>query len=454
VSTALAIASVTAVLKDLLNNGLIDHNVSASVGNVTVSALPPDKIDIEGGGQTSQLNLFLYQVTPNPGWRSVGLPGRDAAGERIANPPLALNLHYLLMAYGAEELHGEILLGYGMQLLHETPVLTRDAIRRSLAPPSPVAAGPGLPQSMRALFTSELAEQVEQIRITPAAMNVDELSKLWTAFQSKFRPAAAYEATVVLIHSRRTTRGALPVTQRNLHVVPLRFPLLEKVLSQANVAAPVVEHEPILEGQRLVLRGSQLAGAETLVAIDGATLAPLPQDVGNEQVSVAIPAATPAGLHGVQVVHRMPMGTPPVPHRGVESNALPFVLSPRIDGAPSASNVQGSGGAPRNANVNLTVKPALGPMQRAILLMNEFATPLPENPRAYSFALPPRIDLQNPPANLPPPTENLSVPVAGVAAGSYLLRIQVDGAVSPLEMDPNQASPTFHRFVSPVVSIP
>jgi hypothetical protein len=44
-SSALAIASVTAVLKDLLNNGLIDHNVGASVGEVTVSTLPPDRVD-------------------------------------------------------------------------------------------------------------------------------------------------------------------------------------------------------------------------------------------------------------------------------------------------------------------------------------------------------------------------------------------------------------------------
>ena len=33
-STALAIASVTAVLKDLLNNGLIDHDITTTVGNV------------------------------------------------------------------------------------------------------------------------------------------------------------------------------------------------------------------------------------------------------------------------------------------------------------------------------------------------------------------------------------------------------------------------------------
>ncbi len=39
-SSALAIAAVTAVLKDLLINGLIDHDLTASIGDVSVSALP------------------------------------------------------------------------------------------------------------------------------------------------------------------------------------------------------------------------------------------------------------------------------------------------------------------------------------------------------------------------------------------------------------------------------
>ena len=49
-SNALAIGAVTAVLRDLLNNGLVDHDVTGSLGgNVTVSALPPDRIRIGDG---------------------------------------------------------------------------------------------------------------------------------------------------------------------------------------------------------------------------------------------------------------------------------------------------------------------------------------------------------------------------------------------------------------------
>ncbi len=49
-SSPLAIAGVTAVLRDLLNNGLIDHNIAGAIGaNVNVTASPPDVIKIDGG---------------------------------------------------------------------------------------------------------------------------------------------------------------------------------------------------------------------------------------------------------------------------------------------------------------------------------------------------------------------------------------------------------------------
>lgn len=45
-SNALAIAAVTAVLKDLLENGLVSDSITTSVGDVIVTALPPDRISV------------------------------------------------------------------------------------------------------------------------------------------------------------------------------------------------------------------------------------------------------------------------------------------------------------------------------------------------------------------------------------------------------------------------
>jgi hypothetical protein len=236
-SNALAVAATSFVLVDLLNNGLIDRNISG-IGNITVNALPPDRINIQDG---SQLALFLYNVSPNPGYRNAGLPGRDAAGNRISNPPLALDLHYLLIAFGAEPLHAEILLGYAMQLLHETPVLTRDAIRKSLAGPTQVPPGGGsVPAALLNLYTSDLADQVEMIKITQQILTLDELTNLWTSFQTQYRLCAAYQASVVLIESHASTRNPLPVKSRTIQAIPFQKPSTDSVGSPKAPTAPTV----------------------------------------------------------------------------------------------------------------------------------------------------------------------------------------------------------------------
>jgi hypothetical protein len=444
-STALAIASVTVVLKDLLNNGLIDHNVSASVGEVMVSALPPDRIDALEAENKSRLNLFMYQVVPNAGWRNIDLPSRDGRGERLSNPPLALDLHYMLTAYGLEEFHSEILLGYGMQLLHETPVLTRAAIRTSLAPPTPVVGGSGLPPEMQALSTSELAEQVEQIKIIPQSMSTEELSKLWPAFQAKYRPTAAYQASVVLIESRLSTKPALPVRARKVYVVPFQHPVIDKIMSQAKHGDPVVEGQPILAGYNLAIVGKQLRGDETRVNVGGIKVVLPTGDVDDTQIILPLPEALQSGVQAVQVIHRTMMGSPPTPHSAVESNVAAFVLRPRIE-TISVTNVQGSGNNLRSANLDLAVKPAVGLTQRVVLLLNELIphpTSPPETPSSYSFHAPPMAMLSP-----PGPTEDITIPISGVKAGTYLARVQVDGAESPLGTDAGG------RYDSPQVLIP
>src|SRR5262245_24455966 len=116
-STVLAIGGVSAVLRNILDNGVID--AAQALGTpVQVTAISPDLVKTDDPNAPPQLNLFLYRVTPNQGWRNVNLPSYDDDGTRIANPPLALNLHYLVTAYAQADLHAEILLGYAMHLLH------------------------------------------------------------------------------------------------------------------------------------------------------------------------------------------------------------------------------------------------------------------------------------------------------------------------------------------------
>lgn len=437
-STALAIASVTAVLKNLLDNGMIDDQIVSTVGHVHVTALAPDLIPLEKNAE-SQLNLFLYMVTPNQGWRNVGLPSRDANGDRRTNPPLPLDLHYVLTAYAARDLHAEILLGYAMQLLHETPVLPRSGIRAALAVPDlvqdPTAS---LPPEQEMLATSGLAEQAEAIKITPDPLSPEELVRLWAAFQSRYRPSAGYRASVVLIEAERSTRPPLPVRNRRLYVVPFREPVIDRVLVQETLGGPIVPAPPILIRHRLVLRGRGLRGDQPSVRIGASSTTPAATDVTDTQIIVPLPPELKAGPQGVQVLHAQLMGEPPVPHTGVSSNLIPFVLQPEIIASIDI---------PVAGTFRVTVKPPVHEGQRVVLLLNERlfpeSPPRSTPPRAYSFVAPP-IGLTSPSA----PTPVIDIPFTGVAAGEYLVRIAVDGAESPLGVDANGA------YDAPTVVVP
>jgi hypothetical protein len=411
VSNALGIAAVSAVLRDLLNNGLVD----ASVGDVTVSAQAPDRIDVENG--EAQLNLFLYQVTPNQGWRNVGLPSVDGAGTtRLTNPPLALDLHYLLTAYGVADFEAEILLGYAMQVMHENPVLDREAIRDSFAVP-PVTGGI-LPPALQTLTAAELADQVEQIKIVPEALSSDEISKLWTAFGSKYRPTAGYLASVVLIEGRRTTKPGLPVHERRLFVVTFREPRIEDVQSDEGPG------EPIVATSTLVVLGQRLLHEPMEVHVSGVGAAIT--DATDTRLEVTLPAVLRPGVQGVQVKHLYDFETPVEPHRGVESNVAAFVLRPTFGGL--ALDPVPAGAGPYGGEGTLTITPTPGRAQRVVLLLNNDSA---ATPFAYPFTAPARASQADP----------IVVPLVDVERGDYFVRVQVDGADSPLELDP--ASPEF-----------
>jgi Pvc16 N-terminal domain/IPT/TIG domain len=406
-SNALAIAAVSAVLRDLLNNAVIDHGISTTVGSpVTVTALPPDRITI-GDNEQPQLNIFLYHVVSNAGWSNSALPSRDGQGNRVANAPLALDLYYLLSAYGKNDFDSEILLGYAMQMLHETPVLPRDAIRTALGGVPPVS-GSILP--IGPLAAADLAEQVEQIKITPQLVSTEEVWKLWTALQAHYRPTAAYRVSVVLIESSKATKTALPVSQRNLFALPFRHPFIEQITPQIALA-----------GASITLTGQNLKGPQTKLNFGLSALVD-PTSITDRQIVANLPAALPAGVNTVQIVQPLTFGTPADPHSGFESNVAPFMLAPLITTSPLSIKV--------GTKLTLGVNPPVGRTQRASLAVG-----------ARSITIPAR------PVGGPATTATLdfSIP-ADFPTGDFPIRLEIDGAQSPLEIDRNPNSPTFGQL--------
>ncbi|MBD2211967.1 DUF4255 domain-containing protein [Calothrix sp. FACHB-156] len=199
----IAMASVTAVLKNVVENGLTSDPITASIGDILVTAIPPDRITV-GVDEHSQINLFLYQVTQNRNadWTSGELKQRITQSQkeqRPKNPPLALDLHYLLTVYGGKEFQTELLLEYIMQLFYDLPILTQDVIYTALQNTLTVNTSNILSPVLASTSVSTLAEQIGSIRISPEFSNMEETSKLWSMLQTQYRPSIGYQASMVLI---------------------------------------------------------------------------------------------------------------------------------------------------------------------------------------------------------------------------------------------------------------
>jgi hypothetical protein len=438
-SNALAIAGVSAVLKDLLDSGLIDHQVTDALGaGVTVSSLAPDVVPIDGDDAVPRLNLFLYQVTPNAAWRNVDLPSRDASGRRVSNPPLALDLHYLLTAYGIAELQAEVLLGYGMQLLHENPVLSREAIRTALNP-SPVT-GALLPSVYQALRSADLAEQVEVLKITPMAMSAEEMSRLWSALTAHYRPTAAFQVSVVLIEPQGPAISPLPVLTRGRRVPGLERD--EGVVVTPGLVPPyptlgsalVAAHETpstLGLGDVLTVRGHHLGGTARAMVLrndrfgvelqiplaDGADEATLDFNVPN------LPADLPVGVYQLELrVLRAGEAEPRT------SNPLPVALAPAITSFPPIAIARSGANV---LSVRISCQPEVRVGQKVKLLMDTReapAQPFTTNTTTLDF-------------------EFVDAPPAG---GTPLLRLKVDG-IESIVVNRGARPPAFfnHRVTLP-----
>lgn len=206
-SNSLAVAAVTATLHSLLirvREPIVDGDSALSDSEVSLRPLDVARTSED----RNQLNLFLYQAQQNAAWRNHDLVSRGAATDG-AQVPLALNLFYLLTAYGrqSDELYAHRMLTTAMQLLHDNTLLTAPAI----------AAAAGMHEL---LSIQDLDQQIERIHVTPHALSLEEMSKLWAMFQAKYRTSVAYQVSVVLVDSRRPPRSVQPVESRVVTVSP------------------------------------------------------------------------------------------------------------------------------------------------------------------------------------------------------------------------------------------
>jgi Pvc16 N-terminal domain len=334
-----AIITVTRALRQILST-YIPQTMGLSSGDVQqafeVVTLPPHRVrDLK---QVENLiNLFLYRTDVNAAWRNMPLPSQAKPGES-APPPLALNLEYMISAYGEREQEdiAHFFLGEAMRVLHDCTIVPRAALANEVE-------GKG-----------RVHEQIENVRVTPLPLSVEEMSKLWSTFQTGYRVSAAYLVTVLLIDSHAPIKSALPVLKRgpdDRGVTTLTVPPPSLTLAKSGsgfgaarlneTVTLVGEH---LEGGTAVARLShpRLAAPLTRPAtlVDDTTATFLLPDPAAEAGTAA---AWPAGVYAIDLVVTRP--NQPV----WTTNEVTLPLAPSVTVSPNTT------GPPPNIPFVLTI---------------------------------------------------------------------------------------------------
>ncbi len=394
-----AIATVTSTLRNLLTQAALED---PELLDTTVTTQPP--AIARNGNEANQLNLFLFSTSVDTAFSNSPMPGQLKNGES-GMPPLALVLRYMITAYGRndDDVSGHRLMGRSMSALHDHPILGRAEIQAALP-------------------DTDLHNQVERVRITPNVLSVDDMSKLWTSFQSEYRISTGYEVSVVLIESTLPAKTPLPVLRRGEEdrgvttqpdLIPPFPALTEIVLPEQQTSA--------LLGDTLILHGHHLDGDTVTVRFNHPLLTnPLevPALVGSNdaQVSVQIPnnpADWVVGFYGVEIMINK------AGQQDRTTNVLPLPVAAQILGIAPPNPVTRDGFG--DATLTLTSNPQMRPEQRTALLLGE------REVLAEDHLL---------------QTDTLEFIIEDAPVGNFHIRLRVDG-IDSLLVDRSVSPPVF-----------
>ncbi len=258
-----AIGMVSESLRNLLTG---EMNLSSSVD---VTILAPD----EEGDTGRRLNLFLYKIQENPllknmDWQPV--PGTNL----LAPPPLSLNLYYIMTPYSNNDpLTGNAtsheILGEGMRIFHENPVIPT------------------------AYLHTGLAAGREDVKIILNTLDMEELSKVWATFSKAFRLSVLYEVSVVQI-------DMLP--EKRMEIAPRARAIGVPSVGAAQQPPSLAGLEPVTvtQGGTVTITGANLTDWTAHAQISGRIVADGTTLTG-DAFPLTVPADLPVGFHEVRV---------------------------------------------------------------------------------------------------------------------------------------------------------
>jgi len=126
----------------------------------------------EGADPQNTLTLLLFRITQNEHLRN-----RTIASDPLgANPPLSIDLHYLMTAWADHALAEQSVLTWAMREIQMRPTLDLSAL-------SPEAGW----------------DPADMVQLIPAELTADELFRLWDLLAPKYHLSVSYIARVVRV---------------------------------------------------------------------------------------------------------------------------------------------------------------------------------------------------------------------------------------------------------------
>lgn len=172
-----AIAEASETLVELLRDRIDERGDVVAIDRSEIALVSPADV---GADSDVRLSVYLYDVSENHVLKNQGRTVVDET--RTREPPLALDLRYLLTAFpsqsGSDEtantLDQQRVLGLAMQILRENGRLGPDELPASLAE--------------------------TDVQITLEEESLQAVSDLWSTFgDTTFQPSVCYEFSPVLI---------------------------------------------------------------------------------------------------------------------------------------------------------------------------------------------------------------------------------------------------------------
>jgi hypothetical protein len=178
-STSTAIADVTRSLADLLTNGQEPGESFA------VSLKSPADEEINADGPL--VNLYLFRIEQNPfarnrNWQPVG-------DDTLHRAPLSLNLYYVVTAYAKQQEDGHRVLGEAMRIFYDHAIIEP------------------------ALLGEPLSHTADPLKLDLCAFNLEDLTRVWNAFNKPYRLSVCYQVRIVFIDSS-VDRKVVRVTEK------------------------------------------------------------------------------------------------------------------------------------------------------------------------------------------------------------------------------------------------